>query len=69
VIDCIRSVPLTIAGSFIMGFSRYEVFQQILRGSGFIGLDTFDQALFPWLHSPLDPSSSGSISLGSTRSV
>jgi hypothetical protein len=25
------------------------------RGSGFIGLDTFDQALFPWLHCPQDP--------------
>jgi len=37
-------------------------------GSGFIGLGTFDQALLLWLHSTQDPSSLGSISLGSACS-
>ena len=35
-------------------------------GFGFHWLDVY-QALFPWSHRPQDPSSSGSISLGSTR--
>jgi hypothetical protein len=37
------------------------------RDSGFIGLYmVLYRALFPWLHRPQDPFSSGSISLGST---
>jgi hypothetical protein len=37
----------------------------LYRDSDFIGLDIFDQALIPWLQSPQEPISSGSISLGS----